>query len=92
MNGKENSGYRIEKLRAWLEKDCQVNNDIIFSSAKLKGSVFICIFLSGHMTVTEAIVSSYLAGTRDTLKDAAITLRAMIKKVFDEPTSLKWPP
>ena len=44
------------------------------------------------MTVTEAIVSSYLAGTRDTLKYAAITLRAMIKKVFDEPTSLKWPP
>lgn len=44
------------------------------------------------MTVTEAIVSSYLAGTRDTLKDTAITLRAMIKKVFDEPTSVKWPP
>ena len=43
------------------------------------------------MTVNEAIVSSYLAGTRDTLKDAAITLRTSIKKAFDKSTSLKRP-
>ena len=44
------------------------------------------------MTVNEAIVSSYLPGTTDTLRDAAITLRTLIKKAFDESTSLKWPP
>ena len=43
------------------------------------------------MTVNEAIVSSYLAGTRDTLKDAASNLRTMSKRV-DESTSLKWLP
>ena len=88
----ENSGYWAEKLRARLGRDCQINNDIIFSSVKLKGSVFLCLLSSGHMTVNEAIFSSYLAGTRDTMKDAAITLRTMIKKAFDESTTLKWPP
>ena len=44
------------------------------------------------MTVNQAVVCSYLAGTRNTLKDAAITLRTMIKKGFDESTSLRWPP
>ena len=44
------------------------------------------------MTVNEAIASTYLVGTRDTLKDAAITLPTMIKKAFGESISLKWPP
>ena len=52
-----------------------------FSSVKLRVSVFICILSSAHMTVNETIVFSYLARTRDTLKDAAITLCTMIKKV-----------
>ena len=38
------------------------------------------------------LVFSYLAGTKDTLKAAAITLRAMIKRTFDETTSFKWTP
>ena len=92
LKGEENSGYRIQKLRARLERDCQVNNEVTFSSVKLKGSVFICLLSSAHITVNEAIVSSYLAGTRDALKDAAITLRTMIKKAFDEFTLIKWPP
>ena len=75
LKGEGNSGYRAEKLHARFERDCQINNDITFSNLKLKGSVFICLFSSAHMTVSEAIVSSYLAGTRDTLKDAAIILR-----------------
>ena len=92
FRGEENSGYRAEKSSARLERDCQINNDITFSSVKLEGFVFICLLSSAHMTVNEAIVSSYLAGTRDTLKDADITLRTMIKKAFDESTSLKWQP
>ena len=43
------------------------------------------------MTVTDGILSSYLAGTRVTLQEAAITLRTVIKKEFDESISLKWP-
>ena len=92
FRGEENSGYRAEKSSARLERGCQINNDITFSSVKLEGFVFICLLSSAHMTVNEAIVSSYLAGTRDTLKDADITLRTMIKKAFDESTSLKWQP
>ena len=34
FKGEENLGYRTEKLRARLEKDCQINNDITFSSVK----------------------------------------------------------
>ena len=41
------------------------------------------------MTVTDGILSSYLAGTRFTLQEAAITLRTVIKKEFDESTSIK---
>ena len=44
------------------------------------------------MTVNDAFVSSYLAGTRDILKDAAITLRTMIMKASDEYTLSKWSP
>ena len=36
------------------------------------------------MTVNEAIVSSCFAGTRDTLKDATVSLRTEIKKAFNE--------
>ena len=43
------------------------------------------------MTVTDGILSSYLARTRFTLQEAAITLRTVIKKEFDESISLKWP-
>ena len=42
------------------------------------------------MTVNQAIVSYHLAGTRNTLKDATITLQTMIEKAFHESTSLKW--
>ena len=79
--GEENSGYWPEDLCTRLERNCQVNND-----------VFICLLSSAHMTVNDAFVSSYLAGTRDILKDAAITLRTMIIKAFDESTLSKWPP
>ena len=34
LNGEENLGYRTEKLRARLERDCQTNYDIAFSSVK----------------------------------------------------------
>ena len=63
----------------------------------MKGSVFISLLSRTHMAVNEAIVSSCLARTRHTLKDAAIILRTkiikkVIKKVFDESSSLKWLP
>ena len=80
LKGEENSGYGAEKLRARLERNCKINDDITFLSVKLKRSVFICLVSSAHMAVNEAIISSYLAGTTDTLKDATTTLRTMIKK------------
>lgn len=71
LKREENSGYRTEKLHARLEKDCQIINDITFSSVKLKGSDFVCLLSSVHITVNKSNAPSYLAGTRDTLKDVA---------------------
>ena len=44
-----------------------------FWCVKLKESVFICLLSNTTMTANDVVVSSYFAGTRDTLKDATIT-------------------
>ena len=90
--GIENSGYRSDKMRARLERDQEICHNIKFSYVKLSGCIGIYLVSSANMTVDEAIISSYLAGTRDTLKDAAATLRAVIKKAYDKSTKLQWPP
>ena len=90
--GIENSNYRSEKMRARLERDQELCNKISFSYVKLSGCIGIYLVSSASMTVDQAIISSYLAGSRDTLKDAAVTLREVIKKSYEKSAKLQWPP
>ena len=84
VQGAPNPNYRSMKLKTKLEKDEELSEKIYFSKAPLseRGCFSLWLIYSSDISLDDAISHAYRLGTRDPIRDTALSLRDVILKAF----------
>ena len=90
--GEGNPNYWSENLMTKIQRDDDVSAHLSFSNVKLSGCISMWLVYNASITVNDAVAAAYLAASKDLLKHAAITLRQLILKAFEESSDMPWPP
>ena len=84
VQGSPNPNYRLVKLTTKLEKDEELGEEISFLKVSLRESECFSLWLiySSNITLEDEMSCAYRLGTKDHIRDMALSLREVILKAF----------
>ena len=87
-----NPDYSNAKLKPKLQKH-EIHDRIAFAVfQEERGCIAHTIVYSTNISVADAVVCAYKLGTKNKLKNYALSFRNNIKEQFNNSNSLTWPP
>ena len=94
QNGVSNPDYQSEKLINQLKKH-EIRDEIVFNKVSPgdRGCVSFYLVYSANITVTvDTVPFGYKLASTDKVKDIALLLCGIIRRVFSKTKVLPWPP